>query len=47
MGRVRRRIGDKRVLRLMKAFLRASVLGEDSITRETRTGTPRAGSRHR
>ena len=29
MGRVRRRIGDKRVLRLVKAFLKAGVLTEN------------------
>jgi RNA-directed DNA polymerase len=43
MGRVRRRIGDKRVLRLVTAFLRAGVLGEDGLSRETRTGTPQGG----
>ena len=46
MGRVRRRIGDKRVLRLVKAFLRAGVLTEDGLNRETTTGTPKAGSCH-
>lgn len=43
MGRVRRRIGDKRVLALVKAFLRAGVLSEDGIGRETITGTPQGG----
>ncbi len=43
MGRVRRRIGDKRVLSLVKAFLRAGVLGEDARARETITGTPQGG----
>jgi RNA-directed DNA polymerase len=43
MGRVRRRIGDKRVLGLVKAFLRAGILDEDAVTRETRTGTPQGG----
>ena len=43
MDRVRRRVGDKRVLALVKAFLRAGVLSEDAITRETRTGTPQGG----
>ena len=41
MGRVRDRIGDKRVLGLVKAFLRAGVLSEDGVTRDTKTGTPR------
>jgi RNA-directed DNA polymerase len=43
MSRVRCRVGDKRVLALVKAFLRAGVLSEDAITRETRTGTPQGG----
>ncbi len=43
MGRVRRRIGDKRVLSLVKAFLRAGVLTEEGSTRETITGTPQGG----
>jgi RNA-directed DNA polymerase len=43
MDRVRRRVGDKRVLGLVKAFLRAGVLSEDGLTRETRTGTPQGG----
>ncbi len=40
MGRVRQRIGDKRVLALVKAFLKAGILGEDRLLRETSTGTP-------
>jgi len=32
---VRRRIGDKRIVGLVKAFLRAGVLSEDGITRDT------------
>jgi RNA-directed DNA polymerase len=40
MGRVRRRIGDKRVLGLVKAFLRAGILTEDGLDRTTITGTP-------
>jgi RNA-directed DNA polymerase len=40
MQRVRRRIGDKRVLALLKAFLKAGVLTEDGRNRETITGTP-------
>ena len=43
MGRVRRRIGDKRVLGLVKAFLSAGVLSEDGTARATITGTPQGG----
>jgi RNA-directed DNA polymerase len=43
MGRVRRRIGDKRILGLVKAFLRAGILTEDSLDRTTITGTPQGG----
>ena len=43
MGRVRGRIGDKRVLGLVKAFLRAGILTEDGIDRDTTTGTPQGG----
>ena len=43
MGRVRRRIGDKRVLGLVKAFLRAGILTEDGLNRRTITGTPQGG----
>ena len=43
MGRVRRRIGDKRVLSLVKAFLKAGILGEDQVARDTVTGTPQGG----
>ena len=43
MARVRRRIADKRVLAWIKAFLRAGVLSEDGLTRETITGTPQGG----
>jgi RNA-directed DNA polymerase len=43
MGRVRRRVADKRVLGLVTAFLRAGVLGEDGLNRETITGTPQGG----
>lgn len=42
-GLVRRRIGDKHVLRLVKAFLKAGILGEDGIERDTITGTPQGG----
>ena len=43
MSRVRDRIGDKRVLRLVKAFLKAGVLAEDGSRRRTITGTPQGG----
>ena len=43
MGRVRSRIGDKRILGLVKAFLRAGILSEDNSPRETITGTPQGG----
>ena len=41
MGRVRRRIGDKRVLALVKAFLKAGVLSEDQVHPGARTPAPR------
>ena len=37
------RIGDKRVLGLVKAFLKAGVLAEDGAERDTVTGTPQGG----
>lgn len=43
MDRVRRRVGDKRVLALVKAFLKAGILGEDGKERDTITGTPQGG----
>ena len=43
MGRVRNRIGDKRVLSLVKAFLKSGILGEDQVMRDTVTGTPQGG----
>lgn len=43
MGRVRDRIGDKRVLRLVRGFLKAGVLSEDGLSRDTITGTPQGG----
>ena len=33
--RLRRRIGDKRVMDLVKAFLKAGILSEDGVTRDT------------
>ena len=43
MGRVRHRIADRRVLALVVAFLRAGILGEDGVERNTSTGTPQGG----
>ena len=43
MGRVRHRVGDKRVLGWVKAFLRAGILTEEGLNRETVTGTPQGG----
>jgi RNA-directed DNA polymerase len=43
MGRVRRRIGDKRVLGLVTAFLRAGILSDEGRNRESITGTPQGG----
>jgi RNA-directed DNA polymerase len=43
MGRVRDRIGDKRVLGWVKAFLRAGILTEEGLNRRTITGTPQGG----
>jgi RNA-directed DNA polymerase len=43
MGRVRRRVGDKRVLKLVRAFLKAGILSEDGVSRDTITGTPQGG----
>ncbi|MEU9247925.1 group II intron reverse transcriptase/maturase, partial [Streptomyces sp. NPDC048385] len=40
LGRVRDRIGDKRVLALVKAFLKAGILGEDRVLRDNNAGTP-------
>ncbi|WP_280685712.1 reverse transcriptase domain-containing protein [Kitasatospora sp. MAA19] len=43
MDRVRRRIGDRRVLDLVKAFLKAGILTEGGLSRETDSGTPQGG----
>jgi RNA-directed DNA polymerase len=43
MDRVRRRVGDKRVLALVKAFLRAGILTEEGLMVESETGTPQGG----
>ena len=42
MDRVRERVGDKRVLALVKAFLKAGILGEDRVPRKP-TPAPRRG----
>jgi RNA-directed DNA polymerase len=43
MGRVRERVGDKRVLALVKAFLRAGIMTEQAGFEDTVTGTPQGG----
>ncbi|MFC5180086.1 group II intron reverse transcriptase/maturase [Actinomadura harenae] len=43
MGRVRSRVKDKRVLALVKAFLKAGILTELGENRSTTTGTPQGG----
>ena len=43
MSRVRRRIADRRVLALVKAFCKAGILSQDGRDRETITGTPQGG----
>jgi RNA-directed DNA polymerase len=43
MDRVRLRIKDKRVLRLVKAFLKAGILTELGDHEDTHTGTPQGG----
>jgi RNA-directed DNA polymerase len=43
MDRVRRRVKDKRVLALVKAFLKAGVLTELGEHRNTHTGAPQGG----
>ncbi len=40
MDRVRNRVADKRVLALVKAFLKAGILGEDRLLRDNTAGTP-------
>jgi RNA-directed DNA polymerase len=40
MDRVRARVGDNRVLALVKAFLKAGILSEDGQLRDNDTGTP-------
>src|SRR5512132_2688130 len=43
MDRVRLRIADKRVLALIKSFLRAGVMSADGTIRNSDTGTPQGG----
>jgi RNA-directed DNA polymerase len=43
LSRVRHRVGDRHVLRLVKAFLRAGILTEEGNDRTTITGTPQGG----
>ncbi len=43
MGRMRDRIGDRRVLGLVKAFCKAGILTQDGVERDTSTGTPQGG----
>jgi RNA-directed DNA polymerase len=43
MDRVRKRIKDKRVLALVKAFLKAGILTELGDRQDTHTGTPQGG----
>jgi len=43
LDRVRRRIGDNRVLALVKAFLKAGILDEEGALRDNTTGTPQGG----
>jgi RNA-directed DNA polymerase len=40
LERMRGRIGDRRVLGLVKAFLKSGILGEDGELRESSTGAP-------
>jgi RNA-directed DNA polymerase len=44
MDRVRKRIKDKRVLGLVKSFLKAGLLTELGDHEDTNTGTPQGGS---
>jgi len=43
MERVRTRIVDKRILALIKAFLKAGIMSSDRMVRESDTGTPQGG----
>jgi RNA-directed DNA polymerase len=43
LGRMRARVADRRVLGLIKAFLKAGVLTEEHTRRDTTSGTPQGG----
>jgi RNA-directed DNA polymerase len=43
MDRLRKRIGDKRVLALVKAFLKAGILSQDGDLRDNSAGVPQGG----
>ena len=43
MDRVRNRVTDKRVLALVKAFLKAGVMTETGVPENSETGTPQGG----
>jgi RNA-directed DNA polymerase len=43
LGRVRRRVGDKRVLALVRAFLKSGIMTEGGTYEGTITGTPQGG----
>jgi RNA-directed DNA polymerase len=47
LDRVRTRVGDTRVMALVKAFLKAGILGEDRVLRENNAGTRRGRFFHR
>jgi RNA-directed DNA polymerase len=44
MDRLRRQVGDNRVLVLVKAFLKAGILTQDGASKDSDTGTPQGGS---
>jgi len=43
MDRLHKRIADKRVLALIKAFLKAGILGQDGALRDSTNGVPQGG----
>ncbi|MFL6186319.1 MAG: group II intron maturase-specific domain-containing protein, partial [Actinomycetes bacterium] len=43
MARVRRRVADRRVLALIKAFCKGGILTQDGATQDTIAGTPQGG----
>ena len=43
MGRIAKREKDKRVLKLIRAFLNAGVVMEDGVVIPTEEGTPQGG----